>query len=112
MRMSGWNDPADEERNPQRRQERRDTRDELEARLRDRLVFVSGAESDEEIVQMIDAVEQFEARVAALGGDSMVNTPDSSSPDDVRLVVPARSDDETARHYIDRVREAAQQLGA
>jgi hypothetical protein len=110
MTISGWNDPAEEERNPNRADERRHSRDELEARLRERQVQLTGDESDEEIVLMMNAVETFEGRLAQLGDDSYVNTPESSQPDDVRLVLPARGDDESPTTYAARVVAAAERL--
>ena len=110
MTMSGWNDPAEDERNPHRAEERRRTRDELEARLRERQIDLIGDESDEDIVQMVNAVELFEDRLAQLGDDSYVNTPESSQPDDDRLVVPSRLDDESPTEYAARVVAAADRL--
>jgi hypothetical protein len=110
MTMPGWNDPVDEVRNPHRAEERRHARDEMEARLREREIFLSGSESDEDILAMVNAVEEFEARVARLGGDSMVNTPESSDPDEERFVVPIRRDDESVEPYVSRVRDAANRL--
>ena len=110
MATSRWNDPAEEERNPHRAEERRRTRDELEARLRERHIALTGEESDEDVLLIINAVETFEARLAQLGEDSFVNTPESSQPDDVRLVVPPRRGDESARAYAARVVAAAEQL--
>ena len=110
MTMSGWNDPADEERNPHRAEERRHTRDDLEARLRERRIALDGSESDEDIVLMVNAMEVFEGRLAQLGDDSYVNTPESSQPDDNRLVLPGRSDDESATAYAARIVAAAERL--
>lgn len=110
MTISGWNDPAEEERNPHRAEERRHSRDELEARLRERQVPLTGDESDEEILLMMNAVETFEGRLAQLGDDSYVNTPESSEPDDVRLVLPPRGDDESPTSYAARVVGAAERL--
>src|SRR5690242_5387908 len=90
MTTSRWNDPADDERNPHRAEERRRTRDELEARLRERRVELAGDESDDDVMLIVNAVETFEGRLAQLGEDSFVNTPESSEPDDSRLVVPRR----------------------
>ena len=81
MTISGWNDPAEDERNPHRTEERRRTREELESRLRKRRIELTGDETDEDIVQMVNAVEMFEDRLAQLGDDSYVNTPESSQPD-------------------------------
>jgi hypothetical protein len=110
MTMSGWNDPADEERNPHRAEERRHTRDELEARLRERRINLTGDESDDEILLIVNAVETFEGRLAQLGDDSYVNTPESSQPDDEQLVLPRRLDDESASAYAARVVGAAERL--
>jgi hypothetical protein len=110
MTTSGWNDPAEDERNPHRSAERRHTRDELEARLRERRVELTGDESDEDIVQMVNAVEMFEDRLAQLGDDSYVNTPESSQPDDDRLVLPRRHHDESATAYAARIVAAAERL--
>jgi hypothetical protein len=110
MTTPRWNDPADEERNPHRAEERRHTRDELEARLRERRIELSGDESDEDVVQIINAVETFEGRLAQLGEDSFVNTPESSQPDDDRLVLPRRNDDEGATVYAARIVAAAERL--
>ena len=110
MTMSGWNDPADEQRNPHRAEERRHTRDDLEARLRERRIALNGNESDDDIVLMVNAVELFEGRLAQLGDDSYVNTPESSQPDDERLVLPRRNDDDSAAAYAARIVAAAERL--
>jgi len=110
MDIAGWNDPAEEERNPWRAEERRRAREELEGRLRERRVSLSGSETDEDVVAIINAVEDFEARISRLGADTFVNTPESSQPDDRRLVLPARRDDEAPERYVARVREAARNM--
>jgi hypothetical protein len=110
MAIPGWNDPAEEERNPHRPEERRRARAELEARLRERQIPLFGAETDEDIVAIVNAVEMFEDRVSQLGGDLFVNTPESSEPDDAQFVLPARRDDESAVRYAARVRAAAELL--
>jgi len=107
--VNRWNDPADEA-NPHRSEERQRVRDELETRLARGGVALTGSESDEQIVALADALEAFEHARARRGGDSMVNTPESSRPDDQRLVVPARRDDESVDQYIGRLREAARRL--
>ncbi|HEY2377642.1 MAG TPA: hypothetical protein VGH98_16840 [Gemmatimonadaceae bacterium] len=110
MTTSRWNDPADEERNPHRAEERRQTRDELESRLHERRIDLTGDESDEDVMLIVNAVETFEARIAQLGEDSFVNTPESSQPDDRRLVVPGRFADESASSYAARIVAAADRL--
>ena len=110
MTMSQWNDPADEERNPHRAEERRRTRDELEGRLRERRIELTGDESDEDVMSIVNAVEIFEERLAQLGEDSFVNTPESSQPDDARLVLPRRLGDESPTTYAARIVAAAERL--
>lgn len=110
MTTPRWNDPAEEERNPQRAEERRRTRDELESRLHERRISLTGDESDEDVLLIVNAVETFEARVAQLGEDSFVNTPESSEPDDAELVLPTRAGDESAKSYAARIIAAAARL--
>src|SRR4051812_20583069 len=110
MATSGWNDPAEEERNPHRAEERRHTRDELEARLRERRIVLTGDESDEDVLLIVNAMETFEGRLAQFGEDSFVNTPESSQPDDAQLVIPMRNDDESAAAYAARIVAAAQRI--
>jgi len=99
--------PAD---SPARAEERNGVRDELESRLVRSGVVLSGSESDEQILALADAVEAFEAARAAAGGDSMVNTLESSQPDDPHFVLPRRLDDETVEQYVTRVRDAAEAI--
>ena len=110
MTTSRWNDPADEERNPHRADERRRTREEFETRLRERRIELVGDESDEDVMLIVNAVEMFEGRLSQLGVDSFVNTPESSEPDDDRLVVPPRFGDESASSYAARIVAAAERL--
>lgn len=95
---------------PMREEQRADVRADLEARLRHRRVTVTGQEQDEEIVAMLGAVEEFEAAVTAAGGDLFVDTPESSEPDQQRLVLPLRDHGESAGDYTARVRNAAGRL--
>ena len=41
----------------------------------------------------------------------MTNSPDSTQPDDARLVIPSRSDDEAVTAYAQRVDAATEKLG-
>lgn len=111
MTDTQWNDRDEDRDNPHRLTERRRVREELEARLVERDVDLTGTENDDEIVAMIDAVEAFEARRAQLGGDSFTNTMMSSDPDDEDLVLPQRRDDESVEHWVRRVREKTEALG-
>lgn len=95
---------------PARTHERDEVRDELEDRLVRNGVVLSGSESDEQILAIANAVEVFDAARAAAGGDSMVNTQESSQPDDPHYVLPRRRDDEPVEQYVRRVREAADSI--
>jgi hypothetical protein len=95
-----------------RADERATVRTELEGRLRDRGVMLTGEESDDEIAQLADVVERFEDAVIAAGGDRMIDSADSSEPDNPELVLPARTDDERVDAYIRRVSAAASRIRA
>lgn len=105
-----WNDPNEETNNPRRASERAAVREEIAGRLAERGVELSGDESDEQVVRVLDAIEEFEQARALLGGDSMVNEPQSSSPDDPALVVPTRRADEPVDQYLTRIRAATDRL--
>ena len=79
---------------------------EVTARLRARGITVTGAESPEDLVNLLSAVERFEAAVEAHGGDLMVDDLKSSRPDDRHFVVPRRAKGEGIRAYIGRIDEA------
>ena len=83
---------------------------EVTARLRGRGITVTGAEHAEDLVNLLSAVERFEAAVEAHGGDLMVDDLKSSRPDDRHFVVPRRVHGETVRTYIVRIDEATAQL--
>ena len=76
---------------------------EVSTRLRSRGVAVTGGESPEELVDLLSAVERFEAAVEAHGGDLMVDDLKSSRPDDSHFVVPRRAPGEGVRAYIGRI---------
>ena len=79
----------------------------VETQLEKRGVRLFGSESDEELLDLLNAAERFDAARATAGGDSMTNTPESDPPDDPAFVIPARHDDESATAYARRVRSAA-----
>src|SRR5213596_1927856 len=83
---------------------------EVSARLRSRGVAVTGGETPEDLVDLLSAVERFEAAVEAHGGDLMVDDLKSSRPDDQHFVVPRRAHGEAMRTYIARIDEAAARL--
>lgn len=79
---------------------------EVVERLRRRGIAVTGAEHPEDLVNLLSAVERFEAAVEAHGGDLMVDDLKSAQPDDRHFVVPRRAHGEAVRAYIGRIDEA------
>lgn len=111
MPTPDWNDPTDDVTNSLRFDERERVRVELESRLAESGVQLTGSENESQIVALVEAVEQFERARSRLGADSFTNRADSSQPDDPTLVLPERRGDESADHYVDRIRQAAGRLG-
>ena len=108
MGSQQWDVPADE---PEARSDERElVREELEGRLFESGVKLTGSETDEQIVRLADAVEAFDSARARAGGDSMVNTPYSTRSDDPRFVLPVRRDDESVEQYLGRIRSAAERI--
>lgn len=97
--------------NPLRNAEHHAVRDELERWLRERRVELNGSESDETLLAIVSAVEEFERCATAAGADLFMDTPESSSPDHPELVLPLRDADERGDRYAARVRERAKQIG-
>ncbi|PYP70015.1 MAG: hypothetical protein DMD41_15850 [Gemmatimonadetes bacterium] len=91
-------------------EERTSAAAEVRARLRGRGIAVTGAESPEDLVNLLSAVERFEQAVEAHGGDLMVDDLKSARPDDRHFVVPRRAQREAVRAYIGRIDEATAQL--
>jgi len=83
---------------------------EVATRLRRRGIAVTGAEPPEDLVDLLSAVERFEAMVEAHGGDLMVDDLKSAEPDDRHFVVPRRAHAEAVRAYIGRIEEATARL--
>ena len=78
--------------------------------LVERGVRVFDNESPAELGDLLEEVERFEAALAALGADSMINAPDSTRPEDKRLVIPERRDDESVIRYAARINAAAEDI--
>lgn len=95
---------------PHRDEERAAAAAEVAARLRRRGIVVTGADRSEELVNLLSAVERFEAAVEAHGGDLMVDDLTSSQPDDQHFVVPRRRKGETSQAYLGRIDEATARL--
>ena len=95
---------------PRQDEERARAAAEVAARLRQRGIALTGAERPDDLVDLLSAVERFEAVVEAHGGDLMVDDLKSSQPDDRHFVVPRRGPGETVRAYVARIDEAAARL--
>ena len=80
---------------------------EIAARLRDRGVRLTDRETGDELVNLLDAVERFEAAVEIGGGDLMMDEPVGAespiAPDDAAFVLPRRNDGESVAEFIGRV---------
>lgn len=95
--------------NPRNAEQQRVT-DEVVNRLRARGVRVGGNETAEELVELLNAVEEFEATVESHGGDLMVDEPVGSKPvgepDGPAFVLPARNSGESVAAFIERIATA------
>ena len=96
--------------------ERRDVAKEVAGRLRRRGVRLTGNETDEQLVRLLEAVERFEATVERHGGDLMVDEPVEGvrpiQPDDRRFVLPRRHDQEAVESFVNRIAEATERAAA
>jgi len=85
-------------------------RDEIADRLRRRGVNLTGRETGEELVDILEAVERFEVAVQDRGGDLMVDEPVGSAspiePDDRAFVLPKRDAAESVASFVERIAEA------
>jgi hypothetical protein len=96
--------------NPNRLDEERHARLEAESRLGARGIQVTPADSDEEVADLLDAIERFEAAVEARGGDLFVDRIGSSEPANPAFVPPRRQPGESASDYRRRIEAAAGHL--
>ena len=104
-------DSTDRELDPERERERESVSSSVAATLSARGVELTGRESSEQLVEVLDAVERFEAAVSEAGGDRMLNDPDSSEPQEEAFVLPRRAADESPLEYAERVQRAARRIG-
>jgi hypothetical protein len=79
-------------------------------RLRKRGIALTGTEKNEDLANVLEAVERFEAAVEKHGGDLMVDDLKSVQPDDRHFVLPRRTANEALRAYIGRIEEATARL--
>ncbi len=77
-------------------------------RLRQRGVSLTGRESGDELVSLLDAVEEYELAVERRGGDLMMDEApegETPQPDDVHFALPRRGERESVADYLVRVQE-------
>jgi hypothetical protein len=83
---------------------------ELAHRLHAKGVALTGRETDDELVHLVEAIEQFEKAVESAGGDLMMDEPIGPSapvdPDNRAFVLPRRNENEPIASYIERIAEA------
>jgi len=75
-------------------------------RLRQRGVILTGKESGDELVSLLDAVEAFELAVERRGGDVMVDEPpegETPQTGDVHFGLPRRHERESVSDYLVRI---------
>jgi hypothetical protein len=108
--MASPNEQDQRDLNPNRVEEERHARQEAEYRLRERGIEILAGDGDEEVADLLDAVERFEAAVEAKGGDLFVNRIGSPQPEDPAFVPPTRDPGENATGYRRRIDAAAAQL--
>jgi hypothetical protein len=95
---------------PHRAEEQQRARREAIDRLADRGIQSYPRDEDEELADLLDAVERFEEAVESHGGDLMVNRLGSNEPEDPAFVPPARASGEPVAAYRLRVEESIDQL--
>ena len=87
--------------------ERRRAEEEIAVRLRRRGVRLTGRETGEELIDVLEAVERFELAVEAGGGDLMMDEPIGAAspiePDDNAFVLPRRNDGESISEFLERI---------
>lgn len=107
-----WDQP-DDSGDQSRREERADVSAEVAARLNARGVALTGHETSEQLVELLDAVERFEHAVERHGGDLMVDEGPRGTtrePDDVHFVLPRREANESITSYRQRVEKQTRNL--
>ena len=85
----------------------------IAGRLFTRGVDVRDDDSNDDVTAIEEAVERFETRVQAAGGDLMVDEPprgQTGQPDDTRFKLPLRNAGEPANRYVERLARAADDL--
>jgi hypothetical protein len=100
-------------RTPDEGEDLRRVSDQIAGRLRGRNILLTGREGREDLAQLEEAVERFEAAVESHGGDLMMDeAPEGQpgEPDDPHFALPRRSDDETVGSYLERLERATDEI--
>jgi hypothetical protein len=108
--ISSNNESRERDLNRHRVDEERRARTELSDRLSDRGITIGAIDSDEDVVELWEAVEAFERAVEAHGGDLMIDTPPAEQPDDPRFVIPRREGSESLGALRVRIEAATSRL--
>jgi hypothetical protein len=85
--------------------------EEVASRLESRGIEVRATDSPDDLVNILEAVEDFEGAVEAAGGDLMMDEPPPGArpqPDDVRYAMPLRGHGEPVQLYLDRLARATE----
>ena len=102
-----------EELDPNRREEIHRVMLETADRLRQRGVALTGRESSDELVSLLDAVEEYELAVERRGGDLMMDEApegETPQPDDVHFALPRRQESESTSDYLVRIQERTEMI--
>jgi len=86
---------------------------ELSGRLSRLGIHVSGAERPEELLDMLEAVDRFEAAVQSRGGDLMMDEGPrghTTEPDDRHFALPVRREHESVARYVERLARATDEV--
>ncbi|HYV97027.1 MAG TPA: hypothetical protein VE967_06210 [Gemmatimonadaceae bacterium] len=89
--------------------------EEVTAKLRTRGVSVFESDSTRDIVNLLEAVEEFEHAVEAAGGDLMMDEPPAGTvaqPDHPGFAIPQRRDGESVEEFAGRLADVAERLRA
>ena len=95
---------------PHRAEEQQSARVETEARLAARGITLLRDDGDEELADLLEAIEQFEDTVVGRGGDLMVDHIGTDRPIDPGFVLPVRREGEPVPVYRLRVLDARERL--
>ncbi len=94
-----------------RDEERTALHNEMISRLHQKGLMIEGDAPDDNLADLLSAIDQFEAAVVTAGGDLYVDSLDSSQPEREDWVLPHMRDDESVAAYTERVQAATQAVG-